>query len=181
MKYILFSFSLLLLSCNSEQPNKLLLSCDSEQLNNQFVEISLDTWILKNKEVKSLLSDYIRALKKYSNHKNSFIQMSYRVISDSTDSYTFSQKSDIYSLIHPVPHAIFKFKNHLICCKINGLDIFKINDDFLIEFMKRNYPDQYAYYLKVGDYPPPITREGPEWKLTFLDGYLISKEVYNSQ
>lgn len=169
MKNVFLSLSLLLLSCNSEQSNF------------HFVDISLDTWILENQEIKSLLSDFIHSTEEYSNRKNSFIVMWYSVKNDSTYSYVISESHDICSFIYPAPHTIFKYENRLICCRIYELDIFRINDEFLVKFMKKNYPDQYAYYLKVGNYPPPITGGGPGWVLTFQNDCLISKEVYNMQ
>lgn len=168
MKYKLFIFSLLLLSCNSGKQST------------NLIDISLDTWILENQEVKSLLSDYIHALKKYPSREKSFIVMDYRVINDSTFSFILWESVDICSFIYLAPLTIFQFENRLICLKTNQLNIFRINDDFLIEFMKKNYPDQYMYYLKFGNYPPPITGGWLEWELFFQNDHFICKKVLHS-
>jgi hypothetical protein len=169
MKYILLISISVLFSCNSgSNPNN-------------SVDISIDIWILDNQELKSILSDYIHAVGEYSGRTNSFIQMWYRVVNDSTCSYILSESADINAFIYSTPQVIFQFKGKLICCHIFGLDVFKINDAFLVEFMKKNYPDQYRYYLKVGDYPPPITGGGLEWELIFQNDHLINKKVHYSQ
>jgi hypothetical protein len=142
-------------------------------------DISINTWILDNPKLKSILSDYIHVTD--SSSKNSFIQIWYRVINDSTYSYTLMESADINAFIYSPPHIIFQFERKLVCCCIEGLDIFKINDDFLVEFMKKNYPEQYKYYLEAEDYPPPITGGGLEWELVFQNDSLISKDVYYTQ
>ena len=167
MKYKLFVVSLLLLSCNSSKPNI------------NLIDISLDTWILENQEIKSLLSDFIHALEEYPSDEKSFIAMQYGVINDSTYSLTLSDV-DICACIYPAPLTIFQFENRIICLKTNQLTIFRINDDFLDEFMEKNYPVQYAYYLKFGNYPPPITGGWLEWELIFQDDHFICKKVLHS-
>lgn len=174
MKYIFLFSIVLLLSCNS--------GSKSDDQNSDSVDISFDTWILDNQELKSILSDYIHAVDEYSSRENSFIQMWYRAINDSTYSFTLWAWSDINTFVYQPPHILFQFENHLIFFHIFGLDIFRINDDFIVEFMKKNYPDQYKnYYLKVGDYPPPKTGGSLEWELIFQNDSLIKKEIYRSQ
>ena len=174
-KYVLICCSMLLFACNSV--NKL------GNQNSNSVDISLNTWILDNQEIKSLLSDYIHAVAvdEYSKGKNSFIEMQYRFINDSTYSYTLWESIDITPFIYSPVHIIFQFEQKLVCCYIFGLEIFRINDDFLVKFMKKNYPRQYNYYLKYGDYPPPPTGGGLVWELIFQNGHLISKKVYYTE
>ena len=174
VKFIfLFSISLLLFSCspgrNADNPNNL-------------ADISLNTWILDNQELKSILSDYIRALDGHSSRNNSFIEVCYSLMNDSTYIYTLYEGIDINSFIYTPTYTLFQFENRLICFQIyggitDGLDIFKINDDFLVEFMKKNFPDQYDYYLRAGDFPPPITSRLLQWNLVFQNGELIKKEI----
>ena len=177
MKHVLlYCIGLLLVSCNS--------GTNSDNKNSNLVDISLNTWILDNQELKSILSDFIQASNDDSGRENSFIEISYRAINDSTCSYTLFEWIDINSFIYPPPHIIFQFEKKMVVFYIEGLeglDIFRINDDFLVEFMKKYFPDQFNYYLKVGDYPPPITGGGLVWDLIFQNGKLISKYEYHTR
>lgn len=176
MKYVLLFSISLLLSCNSGN--------NSENQNSNLVDISLNTWILNNQELKSKLSDFIQASHDDSGRENSYIQIFYSAINDSTCSYNFFEWIDINSFIYRHPHVIFQFEKKMVFFYVEGLeglDIFRINDDFLVEFMKKNFPDQYNYYLKVGDYPPPITGGGLEWELIFQNGKLVRKKEYYTQ
>ena len=167
-KYVLIFSSILLFSCNSER------SSVNQNINS--IDISLNTWILDDKEVKSLLSDYIRSVSKYSRRKNSIIHMRYSIINGNTYSFYLWENIDIKSFINSPPYIIFQYKKRLVCFYIDGFDIFRINNDFIVKFMKKNYPIQYDYYLKYGDYPPPITGGGPlEWELIFQNDRLIRK------
>lgn len=158
----------------------LIFSCNSGNTNNKLVDDSMNTWILDNQELKTILSDYIH-VKDESKHENSFIEVFYQVINDSMYSYTLMESNDINAFVYTSPHILFQFEEKLICFYIVGLDVFKINEDFIIEFMKKYYPEQYNYYLKFGDYPPPVTGGGLVWELTFQNNYLISKNIYYTQ
>ena len=92
MKYILLGFSMLFFSCHSGKPEK-----DNRKSNT--VDISMDTWILDNEELKLILSDYISQVE--DELKNGrFIEIWYRAINDSTCRYVFGVSLDIYSLNH---------------------------------------------------------------------------------
>jgi hypothetical protein len=160
----------------------LLFSCNSDKSENKSVDIPYDSiWILDNEELKSILSDYIHIQDDKPVHENYYIYISHRVINDSTCSYTLMAWMDINFFTMEPPQVLFQFENRLVCCHIFGLDIFKMNDDFLVDFMRKNYPDQYEYYLKAGFYPPVITGGGLVWELIFQDNCLISRREFYDQ
>ena len=174
MKYILLGFSILCFSCHSGKPEK-------DDMNSNTVDISMDTWILGNEALKSLLSAYIVQAKDELKNGN-FVVIYYKAINDSTCRYVFCVSFDINTFIDDFsPLVLFKFEQHLISFHVKGLYIFKMNDDFLVEFMKKNFPKQYNYYLRDGDYPIGATGGGLTWELVFQNDSFISKEEYYTQ
>ena len=173
MKYILLGFSILLFSCHSGKPEK-------DNMNSNKVDISMDTWILDNQELKSILSDYINKAKSEMRDGN-FIGIYYKAIDDTTNRYFFVVEFDINALLVFPPHLLFQFEQQLVSLHIEGLDIFKMNDDFIVEFMKQNFPEQYDYFLEVGEYPMPTTGGCLTWVLVFQNDLLISKEEFITQ
>ena len=173
MKYILLGFSILLFSCHSGKLEK-------DNGNSNTVNISIETWVLENPKLKSELSDYIIQVEDELKD-GTFIMIDYKAINDSTCRYDFGVSLDNNIFIYPTPHVLFQFEQQLVSLHIEGLDIFKINNDFILEYLKKNYPDQYDYYLKYGDYPMPPTGGGLQWELVFQNDSLISKEEYLTQ
>jgi hypothetical protein len=180
-KILIIVIYILLLTCKSGNKDDKEIEISTKAKNSELTEISVNTWILEDKKIKSFLSDYINSKEHYSLLRNNLIIISFYVINDSTFRYVLKESLDIYTFLYDPPHMLFKFENRLVCLRISGLDIFKISDDFMVDFMKNNYPSQYKYYLEVGDYPPPVTGGCLVWKLTFQNGELISKEEYHTQ
>ena len=181
MKYIFIAISLLFFSCNTNtgKPEK-------SSMNNMLLDISIsiDSWILDNQELKSLLSDYISEVKDdfgKEGHKEDHIQIDYRVLNDSTFRYVLSVGASINSFVDSPPHLLFKFEEQLICVYIEGLYIFKMNENVLVEFTKKHFPDYYNYYLELGCFPIVPSGGSLEWELVFQDDSLVSKKEYYTQ
>jgi len=175
MKYILLGFGILLFSCHSGKLEK-----DNGNSNSNTVDISIDTWIIENPQLKSELSDYIIKVEDEIKDGN-FIEINYKAINDSTCRFVFWVSLDNNIFTYHIPHVLFKFEQQLVSLHIEGLDIFKINNDFILEYLKKNDPDQYDYYLQYGDYPISPTGGGLQWELVFQNDSLISKEEYFTQ
>ena len=144
--------------------------------NTNSIDISINTWILKDTVLAPLLSDFIQALDEHATRENPFICILYFVINDSTYFYTLSENASSCKFMYGSPHILFIFENRLICFEFGGLHetpVFKINNDFFVEFTKKNYPDQYEYYLEFGECPPPPGGAAFERTYRFQNGKLI--------
>ena len=53
---------------------------------------------------------------------------------------------------------------------------FRLNDDVIMEYCKRYFPKEYAYYKKNGEWPMPPTARDRYRILTFKGAKLIKKE-----
>jgi len=175
MKYILTGICVVLFSCNSGK-------YENYTMNRFTVDILTDTWILDNQYLKSILSDYVDQVKDGLG-KEDIIVIDYKAINDSTCRYTLSVGFDISSFLDDPPHVLFRFEQLLICLYIDGLNIniFKMNEEFLAELMKKNFPDQYNYYLKFGTFQMSATGGSLVWELVFQNDRLLSKDEYFTQ
>jgi len=56
-----------------------------------------------------------------------------------------------------------------------------MNEDVIVEFTKKHFPDLYNYYLELGCFPMPPTGGSLQWELVFQYDSLISKVEYYTQ
>ncbi len=134
------------------------------------------TWELNNDQLKEQILFYIDSVN-VPDMKNKFVYIEYEAVNDSTYKYTLDYCFNAYSLIYSPPVLFFEVKGNLVCMSVNGLNDFLIKRKPLIGVIKTRFPDQYEYYNKNGDFPPPITAREVLWELTFQNGKLIRKEL----
>jgi hypothetical protein len=75
------------------------------------------------------------------------------------------------------PQVFFTIDNQLVGFIFEGVDCFALTKSSLISIMQSYLPEDYEYYLKFNDFPPPITARDEIWKLRFKNGKLIEKQV----
>ena len=177
MKYIFIGISILFFSCNTNSNSG---KPEKSSMSSMTLDISMDTWILDNQEIKTLLSDYINKVKDDFKEEDHIIIL-YRALNDSTYRYIFAVGFSITSFVDTPPHLLFKFEEQLICVEIEGLDIFKMNEDVIVEFTKKHFPDLYNYYLEYECFPMLPTGGSLQWELVFQYDSLISKKEYYTQ
>lgn len=162
----IFLFILLLTSCNQNR-------------NVDYLEIS-------NHELKSQIIDYIRHTDSSLVNEPYIINVCCMNINDSTTRYVIS--SDINT------ETLDMLPYHFVC-KVNDRDIyfimlagivkkdwgkrnfFQLKKATALEYMKKNFPEEYRMYVKKIDDGIFITYEPEMCYLTFIEDKLVKKEM----
>ncbi|MCF8381672.1 MAG: hypothetical protein K9H49_19010 [Bacteroidales bacterium] len=131
-------------------------------------------WVINNKILKEQILAYIDSVET-PNIADKVIMITHKSIED-TSIYTLGYCINISTLQYFPPSLFFKVdENFGFLLMENNVD-FSLTEEALITIMKSYFPDQYDYYMKYGDYPPPITAREVLWRLTLKEDELVKKE-----
>ena len=171
---LLFSIGLLLLSsCN--------LRSSGCRCNNIIGGI---TWTLENEILREAIIEFANSVPL---EGEGFISLTYFHLNDSTIKFRISYITNWFDLRFPAPLLFFHVNEHLVGFDIDNLwhayrffgadDVILLSDTALINIMRSNFPKQYEYYLKHGEFPF-MRRERPiVMDLTFRYSELIEKRL----
>lgn len=131
-------------------------------------------WKVTNEILKEQILAYIDSVET-PNITAKIIMVSLKTKED-TSIYTLGYCINISTLQYFPPSLFFKVdENFGFLTMENNVD-FSLTEEALIIIMKSYFPDQYDYYMKYDDYPPPITAREVLWKLTLKGDQLVKKE-----
>lgn len=136
---------------------------------------SMINWEINNKTLKEQILAYIDSVET-PNIADKVIMVTYKSVED-TSIYTLGYCINISTLQYFPSCLFFEINGNFGFLSIENYLDFSLADESLIKIMKSYFPDQYDYYKKYGDFPPPITAREILWKLTFKDNQLIKKEI----
>lgn len=132
-------------------------------------------WVINNKILKEQILAYIDSVET-PNIADKVIMITHKTIED-TSIYTLGYCINISTLQYFPPYLFFEVDGNFGFLLMENNFDFSLTDETLITIMKSYFPDQYDYFKKYGDYPPPITAREILWKLTFKGNQLIKKEI----
>ena len=132
-------------------------------------------WEINNNALKEQILAYIDSVET-PNIAEKIIMVTYKTVED-TSIYTLGYCINISTLQYFPPCLFFEINGNFGFLSIENYFDFSLADESFIKIMKSYFPNQYDYYKKYGDYPPPITAREILWKLTFKDNQLIKKEI----
>lgn len=135
----------------------------------------MSNWVINNIILKKQILAYIDSVET-PKIADKVIMIVQKTVGD-TSIYTLGYCINISTLQYLPPYLFFEVDGNFGFLSIEDQFDFSPTDESLLKIMKLYFPDQYDYYKKFGDYPPPITAREILWKLTFKDDQLIKKEV----
>jgi len=156
-------------------------SCKSNKNNeNYYLEIN-------NKELIKQIIEYKHFIESL-NQANSFVLKIYCLeLNDSVNKYVISKESSAFGFLN----NSYNFK-----CKVEDFDVlfimvsglvnspdygktnlnfFKVKQSIILEDIKKYFPEDYKYFMKNGNFPPPDMFEPEILHLTFIRGKLVKK------
>jgi hypothetical protein len=131
---------------------------------------------LTNQELIAQIRLYQKTVKVPS-VKNKFVVVYCKKIDKTINEYSLIYCIDVNRLLLDPPQVFFTIDNQLVGFIFEGVDCFALTKSSLISIMQSYLPEDYEYYLKFNDFPPPITARDEIWKLRFKNGKLIEKQV----
>ena len=156
-------------------------SCKSNKNNeNYYLEIN-------NKELIKQIIEYKHFIESL-NQANSFVLKIYCLeLNDSVNKYVISKESSAFGF----SNNSYNFK-----CKVEDFDVlfimvsglvnspdygktnlnfFKVKQSIILEDIKKYFPEDYKYFMKNGNFPPPDIFEPEILHLTFIRDKLVKK------
>lgn len=145
---------------------------------NEKKNIEMPKYQLNNKVLVNEILSYIE-----SNNVAAFNQevMSVEVSQyQDTTIYELTSAISAYGLITTSSTIYLDISGNTVALSYKGVKDIHLPDSLAWQYLKEIFPEEYAYFEKNNDYPPPPTGKNVIWRLTFKGWKLVNKQIISN-